>query len=279
MAALSREAITRAADAWPELTLDHDDFAAYAAAVDAPADLDDEALAELYLACGCSRGDATALALFEARYLAVVPAALAHMRLGTATLDDVRQLVRHKLLVAEPGQAPKLDGYAGRGKLRGLIGVVAVRTAISLLRKGQRHAATGDGLEDLPAAGHDPELRFMKEKYRAAFKRAFERALGELESRDRNFLRLHHFGGLTVEQVGDVYGVHRATATRWLAKIRGALMAATQKHLGAELDVAPGELASLMGLIQSRLEVSVERLLESRDAADDAPPPTSAPRD
>lgn len=275
---MSKDAIARAASSWPGLTIDPADFAAYAArTVDTPADLDDDARAELYLACGCSRGDATALALFDAHYLDVVPAALAHMLLDTATLDDVRQLVRHKLLVAEPGQAPKLDSYVGRGKLRGLIQVVAVRTAISLIRKTRRHVATDDGLADLPAADHDPELRFMKQKYRAAFKRAFAMALEELESRDRNFLRLHHFGGLTVEQVGDVYGVHRATATRWLAKIRGTLMTATQKHLGAELDVAPTELASLMGLIQSRLEVSVERLLESRDAEDDEPPPASAP--
>lgn len=270
---MGREAIERAGRAWPELTIDPDEFSAYATrCVEAPDDLDDEALAELFLACGCSRGDAAALALLEAKYLDVVPAALAHMKLGPETIDEVRQLVRHKLLVAEPGKTPKLDTYAGRGKLRGLVQVVAVRTAISLLRKSKGHRMTSDGLAELPDAGHDAELSYMKEKYRAAFKAAFASALTSLTSRERNFLRLHHFGGLTVEQVGEVYGVHRATATRWLAKIRESLMSVTREQLGADLGVDKSELDSVMALIQSRLDVSVERLLSSRAPEHDAPP-------
>lgn len=272
---LSLEAIERAGARWPELDLDPDDFAAYAArCVEAPDELDDDALAELFLACGCSQGDRTALALFEAKYLDVVPAALAHMKLGEDILDEARQLVRHKLLVAAPGETPKLDSYAGRGKLRGLIQVVAVRTAISLLRKRKGHRMTSDGLTELPEGADDAELSYMKRKYRGAFKRAFGKALDALSSRERNFLRLHHFGGLTVEQVGEVYGVHRATATRWLAKIRESVMAITRKELGAELGVDRAELDSVMALIQSRLEVSVERLLATHAQPDDEPPPS-----
>ena len=266
-----------AARAWPELSLDRDAFANYVAQrFEAPAELDDTALSELFITCACLRGDNTALTLFDARYLDGVPAALAHMKLGAEEVDEVRQLVRHKLLVAEAGDVPKLDTYAGRGKLRGLIQVVAVRTAISLLRKNKKHRLTSDGLSELPDGGHDPELTYLKAKYRAAFKRAFAEALGELTSRERNFLRLHHFGGLSVEQVGDVYGVHRATATRWLAKIRASLMSATQQRLGEDLAIDRDELDSLMALIQSRLDVSVQRLLASQpgDAEHDASPPT-----
>ena len=263
----SPEAIDRAARAWPELQIEPASFSAYVErVVDDTASLDDASLAELYLACGCTHGNATALALFDAKYLDVVPAALAHMKLGSTTLDEVRQLVRQKLLVAEPGQSPKLDDYAGRGKLRGLIQVVSVRTAISLLRKSKGHRMTSDGLAELPDGGHDPELKFMKAKYRAAFKEAFEGALVTLSSRERNFLRLHHFGGLTVEQVGEIYGVHRATATRWLAKIRTTLMSKTRAALGAELGVEASELDSVMALIESRLDVSLQRLLASQVA-------------
>jgi RNA polymerase sigma-70 factor (ECF subfamily) len=258
------ESIETAARAWPDLRLSPEGFAAYLQArAEPPAG--EAGLAELYLAFGCSQGDATALALFDARYLDVVPMALAHMHLSAHDVDEVRQLVRGKLLVAEPGQATKLDAYAGRGQLRGLIQVVAVRAAISLLRGDRRHRGGGGDLGDLPSPAEDPELRFLKEQYREAFKRCFERALGELSSRDRNFLRLHHFGGLTVEQVGAVYGVHRATATRWLAKIREQLLGDTRRHLGETLSAPSGEIDGIMELIQSRLDVSVQRLLDSRE--------------
>jgi RNA polymerase sigma-70 factor, ECF subfamily len=259
----AREAIQAAARAWPELSLPEDDFAAYLATrADEPGEA---GLAELYLACACSQGDAAALALFDARFLDVVPVALAHMHLAPDVVDEVRQRVRSKLLVAEPGERTKLDDYAGRGQLRGLIQVVAVRTAISLVREGKRHGGSGADLGDLPSPSEDPELRFLKEQYRDAFKRAFEQALGGLASRDRNFLRLHHFGGLTVEQVGGIYGVHRATATRWLSKIREQLLAATRRHLGETLAAPAAELDGIMELIQSRLDVSVQRLLDTRE--------------
>ena len=107
----------RAAAEFPDVELTEDDFVVFVEEhVDDAGALSEEALAELYLACGCSRGDKAALAHLDARYLASVPAALAHMRLPAETIDEVRQLVRHKLLVAEPGKAPKLEGYAGRGK-------------------------------------------------------------------------------------------------------------------------------------------------------------------
>lgn len=274
--------IDRARRAWPDVRLEEEAFRAYveARALDA-GDLEDDALGELYLACACGQGDETALRSFEARYLDVVPAALAHMKLSPEQVDEVRQLVRQKLLVAEPGRAPKLDDYVGQGKLRGLVQVVAVRTALSLLRKNKPGRDDPDALADLPDGGHDPELSYMKEKYRGAFKRAFATAIGALSSRERNFLRLHHFGGLTVEQAGDVYGVHRATATRWLAKIRGQISSDTKKHLGAELDVSSAELESLVALVQSRLDVSLQRLLDTPspepDAADGEPPSSDRP--
>jgi len=265
---------------WPEVALDQETFDAYVERRLKPsnlnpgdpepeAELSDDALAELYLACACSAGDATALALFDAHYLGAVPAALAHMRLPSATVDDVRQHVRSTLLVSEDGKC-RLDDYAGRGRLRGLVQVVAVRHAISLLRKTKREVP-GDALTELASPEHSPELHYMKESYRREFKRAFERAVRQLSSRDRNFLRLHLFGGLTVEQCGDIYGVHRATATRWLAKLRSGLLKETRRELGVQLEVSSEELDSLMELIQSRFEVSMERILQTIDATHSDP--------
>jgi RNA polymerase sigma-70 factor (ECF subfamily) len=256
--------------AWPALDLRRADVVAYVAGGLSEAadvmDVDDATAAEMYLACGCSRGDATALAKFEAHYLSAVTGAVAHMKLSAALVDDVRQQVREKLLVSKDGARPKIDDYAAQGRLRGLVCVVAVRTAISALRKTKREVHLGDDdLAQLPTAERDPELAYMKEMYRAEFKTAFEQAVRALESRDRNLLRMHLLSGVTLEKLADMYGVHRATVVRWLAKVRKTLFTDTRKRMRARLEVSPTELDSLMRLIESRLDVSVQRMLHTID--------------
>jgi RNA polymerase sigma-70 factor (ECF subfamily) len=221
---------------------------------------------EVDLALACSQGDAAALARFEASYLDTIPAALAHMQLSADMVDEVRQRVRHKLLVAEEGEPTKLEGYAGQGRLRGLIQIVAVRTAISMLRKTKREVG-GVDLTAMPSPAGDPELRYLEKRYRGAFREAFEQAVRALTSRERNFLRLQVHAGLTVDQIGNMYGVHRATATRWLTKIRTQLLKDTRAHMGAALGASSEELDSVMNLIQSRLDVSVHRMLETVNEA------------
>jgi RNA polymerase sigma-70 factor (ECF subfamily) len=105
----------------------------------------------------------------------------------------------------------------------------------------------------------------MKARYQAAFRAAFEDAVRRLEPRDRNLLRLHHLDAVTLDQLAAMYGVHRATAVRWLSDVRRRLLADTRRSLRAALGVAEDELDSVMALIESRLDVSVRRLLASRE--------------
>lgn len=217
---------------------------------------------EVTLAQACARGDKQALATFERLYLAEVPAGLAHMKLDRAMIDDVIQEVRAKLLVAEEGAAPRILEYAGQGKLRGLCQVMAARAALTRLR-GNKRTTTDDDVAALAATDDDPELAFLKAHYRDAFKTAFTDAAGELDARDRNLLRLHHLGGVTLDQLAAMYGVHRATSVRWLADVRKRLLAGTRTRLRSNLSVSADELDSIMELIGSRLDASVRRLLDS----------------
>lgn len=247
--------------AWPGITVDHDELAAALAARTDAAPTADAAV-ELALALACARGDRTALAAFDRAYLADVPAGLAHMKLDRAMIDDLVQEVRAKLLVAEEGAPPRVLEYAGQGKLRGLCQVMAARAALTRLR-ATRRTTSDDGVAALAAVGDDPELAFLKAHYRDAFKAAFTEAAGELDARDRNLLRLHHLGGVTLDQLAAMYGVHRATAVRWLADVRKRLLAGTRARLRATLSVSAEELDSIMELIGSRLDASVRRLLDS----------------
>ena len=221
-----------------------------------------EAAAEVHLAIACARGDAAAIAAFDRVYLAVVPRALAGMRLPAATVEDVRAVVRDRLLLAGDERPPRILDYAGRGRLRGLVQVTATRAAIDRLRHDEREVELpGEGAE-LAASG-DVDLSLIKAQYRDAFSEGFAHAVAALSRRDRNLLRLHFLGRVTLEQLAQMYNVHRATVVRWLAGAREAVFKATRERVATRLGAPADELDAMFDLVRSRVELSVERLLAS----------------
>jgi RNA polymerase sigma-70 factor, ECF subfamily len=226
---------------------------------------------ELALACACERGDAAALAQFEARYFPVIDLALGPMKLPVGTADEVRQLVRTKLFVGSPDPSgsgvidpPKVRSYAGRGTLEGLVRVVAVRTALTLQRQQQRNVPLDSTsvAEEILATSIAPELQLVKQRYRHEFKAAFEHAIEELSPRDRMLLKLHVLERSTIDEIGALYRVHRATAARWLEAIRDRLGDRTRELLGEKLDLGSTELESVVRVVQSQVSLSMSRLLD-----------------
>lgn len=252
-----------AAAVWSGIVVDPADVVAVLArklASDDPPALGAAAVTELHLAIACARGDNAAIAAFDRVYLEIVPQALAGMKLPAATVEDVRSAVRDKLLLADGERPPRILAYAGRGRLRGLVQVTATRTAIDRIRLEEREV-------ELPArelaASTDVALSLIKAQYREAFSAGFARAVATASRRDRNLLRLHFLGGVTLEQLAQMYGVHRATIVRWLAAARQAVFSATREHVAGQIDAPADELDEMFDLVKSRVELSVERLLAS----------------
>jgi RNA polymerase sigma-70 factor (ECF subfamily) len=264
-----RSRLGEARAAWPGVSLGDEEFLRYVAeripaAENLAASLDSIGWSELYLTCASGRGDSAALVELERVYFDEVPAALAHMRLSASDVDEVKQALRQKLFVAEPGQRPKIDDYAGRGSLRGLLRVIAVRTAITALRKQQREELMGDDLLRL-GSQEDAELEHFKRQYRDQFATAFAEAVEALTRRERTLVRLHLLDGVTLDQLAVSYSVHRATIARWLARARQTLLAETRRRLRARLSIGADELEDFVGLIESRLDLSLRRLLATQD--------------
>lgn len=264
--------------ALPTLRVERSSFARYLEAHDAGRELVRDAsaanaaerAAELLLACGIAAGDEEAVRLFDARYVEPLARTLGKMRLSPSELDEVKQLVREKLLVRDATGRARVEEYAGRGRLMGLVQVVATREALGLLRRAKREiVATDDDLAEPVVGAKDPGTVMLVGRYREAFRAAFADAVGRLTPRQRNLLRMHLLGGVTLEQLSAIHGAHRATIVRWLRDAREEVLTATKAHLRAALHVRADELESLMGLAQSRLDVSIERLLRTHGDADE----------
>jgi RNA polymerase sigma-70 factor (ECF subfamily) len=68
--------------------------------------------------------------------------------------------------------------------------------------------------------------------------------------------------GWTIDRIGALYGVHRATAARRIAAARDELGAAIRTELAARLAISIDEVDSIVRLVQNRIDVSLERLLD-----------------
>jgi RNA polymerase sigma-70 factor (ECF subfamily) len=259
----------RCARAWPGVSLSLDVFRAQVAALVPEGTAIETALdslhaEDLYLACACARKDARAITYFEDKYNPEVPSYVGQIDRSPTFLDEVRQDLRQKLFVpATDGARPKICEYTGRGPLGAWLRVVAVRLALNMRRRPKHTVETeGDGAPVLRSPNPDPELDYLKTRYKDEFKDAFQSTLAELSSDERNVLKLHYIDGLNIDEIGTAYRVHRSTVARWLAHSREKIMDETKKRLTERLKIQGSEVDSLIGLVRSQLDVSIYKYLK-----------------
>ncbi len=253
------EALRAARAVWPTVHVPDEAFAAYLREREIDV-ASSQATADLYLACACARGDAAAVAVFEAHYLVGLIGTLVSHDFPSAVAEDAVQSVREKLLCA----TPKIASYRGAGTLSGWVKVVAMREALQLLRK-DRPAPAERQLAAMPLESVSPELEYLRKVYGAEFREAFAAVVGTLTRRERSVLRHYHVYGMSIDQIGAIYRVHRVTASRWVIRARTTLLVGVRKRLIKQLGVTPSELDSIMRLLESHLEVSLLQHLGSDD--------------
>jgi RNA polymerase sigma-70 factor (ECF subfamily) len=258
--------VDRARTRWPTLTPAPEKFVAYVAAR-APRTaiagwLAEIAAEDLYLAERCLSGDRAAVSELESMLRSVVGRAARRAGLATAAADDLAQELHTRLLV---GEHPSLGDYAGRGALRAWLRVVSARTAVRMADAKSAHtelAVTRDELAQV-LSDDSPELTAIRGELTDAVKSAFESALAQLTSRERNFLRQVFVYGLGVGDLAALYQIHRVTASRTLTRAKRNLRDGLVDALGTRLDLAEPEVESVLRLLRARIDLSLARLLRT----------------
>jgi RNA polymerase sigma-70 factor (ECF subfamily) len=226
-----------------------------------------EALAveDLYLACACLVGLAGAAAAFEARHGTTIRGAIARI-LSESDVDEAQQQLVQSLLVGAADSPAKIGTYAGKAPLDRWVGVSAQRAALMWLRERRAEARARDAAANEVAVIPDaqPETDYIKARYRGEFEVALGEALERLPERERVLLRLHLVNGVSAEKIGKMFSVSQPTVSRWLAAAREKLLDDIKRELGARLGTSSAELASLAGMVASRLDLSLSALLKPR---------------
>lgn len=260
--------------AWPEIQLDRERFAAYVEGV-APGAAS-RFPADLYLAAACLARDPTALAIFDREVLAAARGAIGAIDASAEFVDEAVQRLRASLLVGEggtpppearaPGGPPRLATYAGRGPLRAWVGIAAARTAL-MMRRSQKRArevvASDDDWTSTLAmiSTNNPELELLKQHYATAFAEALREAVAALEPRLRAALKMSFVDGLSIDEIGTAYAVHRATAARWIQRACDDVYEGTRGLLAQRLALSATELDRMNAMVRSQLDVSLSQLL------------------
>jgi RNA polymerase sigma-70 factor (ECF subfamily) len=143
--------------------------------------------------------------------------------------------------------------YGGRGALRAWIRTLATRAGLRFVERSRPAPEADEAvLAALPTTG-DPELDAIRDLYAPAFRAAFQEALATLKPRSRTLLAQHYVDGLTIDELGALHSVHRATAARQIAQVRDSLVEATLWTLKQRLRVTARDLESIVRIRHTQL--------------------------
>lgn len=239
--------------------VDDSAFAAYWAAHGAPTP--ERNAADVYLACGIVQRVPEAVARFSETIEPALRAVVTRLVKDADLAADVIASVREKLVVGLDARGPRIADYGGHGDLLVWARVIAIRAALTHLRANQRTVPADDQLWEVASPSADPALLALKRDSAARIKDAFHAGLVALSPRQRNLLRQHLLDGLTIDELGAIYAVHRVTAARWLTSARSDLWSHVRKQLRATLGISDRSISDMLDEIRSTLDLSIERVL------------------
>ena len=149
-------------------------------------------------------------------------------------------------------------GYSGRGNLAGWLRVVAVRQ-VGKYRRAEPGRRSLDEVvaEVLPASTPAVDAVLLQRTYKQQLAEAFRRSVASLSTRQRNLLRYHFLARMSIDRIAKMYGIHRATAARWVHSAQEELGQKTRAELQRCVAISDDGVASLIALIQSQLSLSL----------------------
>jgi RNA polymerase sigma-70 factor (ECF subfamily) len=219
---------------------------------------------DVYLAVACLDGDPTAIGYLERDCLVEVDRAGRKLRATDDQIAEIRGHLRQILFTAEPGRLAALAGFTGRGDLRGYLRVIATRELIRAINRGRREDPFEEASDPLLGRldlSRAPELGLLRARHGEAISAALRAALDLLDERQRALLRYSLIDGWSIDRIGELYDVHRATASRWVTAARDALGEHLRREVSARLAIPLEDVDSIVRAVHSQIDISLARIL------------------
>jgi RNA polymerase sigma-70 factor, ECF subfamily len=270
---LADAVVAACADAYPDVRLARDTARARIAAAGIAAVRASTHHADLGLVWACLAKAPAAQRVVDRAIRGEAERAVRELRRPTWLADEVHQELAQRVLVPADGAAPRLAQYAGQAALGRWLGVAAARTALNLVRRDRRLAPLEENNHDddalAAAVGGDPaalppELALVRDRYAREVEGAIRAAFAALDNpRDRNLLRLYYLERVGLDRLGQMFGVHGSTVSRWLAALRETIVDDTRHRLAEQLGMIGKfeDVDSLIRAVRSELDLTLSRIL------------------
>ena len=246
---------------WPELAnLTFEDFARHVQVLQVSEFNLERHGEELYLALACGMSDPEGIRVLQGTFFPTLDEYLTRSGFDAPARQDVfQQLLLHLC----SGEEPRILTYAGRAALGSWLRVATHRFALNLGHRDQLHAKREFDvtLNQLVSPAVNPEIQGTIDQARPLFQKALQKVMDTLKDRDRTLLRLCYLDGLSIDGIGTLYGVHRATAARWICDIRSSILKEIKSTLIQDFGLRASEFESLAFLVHSNLHLSLRRVL------------------
>jgi RNA polymerase sigma factor (sigma-70 family) len=227
---------------------------------------------DLFLALACAEGDRIAWECFAEEYLALLRRyAMRACRSCDASEDLAHDIVASLLGDSmgavespedrpqpggsrEPPQHPaaqgKLRSYNGRGSLAGWLRAAVSHAAVDRFRRGRKQVSLDELLEQGSLAGPADNqgaggVESLDAHWGPVLARALEVEISRLGARDRRLISLYYYQGVSLKDIGRQFGVHEATASRWLERLRSDIRKRVERELRKRHGLSARDLASL----------------------------------
>ncbi len=187
---------------------------------------------DLFLATACAGGDRIAWEYFTDDYLPLLKRLAAQSCRLFQESDDLAQEIIASLMEHKD----RLGGYDGRGSLASWLRVAVARAAIDRHRRVRREVS----LEQVCEHGQGPvperctsdkAYEPLDARWGPVMARILSAEIENLPSRERLVLALYYLEDLPLKTIGARFGVHEATVSRWLDRIRSSLRKSTEGEL------------------------------------------------
>lgn len=223
-------------------------------------------LSDLYLAYAASRGDAAAITSFMTSYAGVLESVRSRFGARAPTRAELQVEIQNHLFVPRENGDLRILGYSAQSELQSWLRVVVTRFLLNRLESQKAEETFDDQLlEGLELGVRSPEYQLQREESRMLFRAAFANAVGTLAARDRQLLRLSFVEGLSIDDIGALYGMHRATAFRHVQKASEQLALSLQKQLRTHLKLSATEYDRWCASIRGSVDLSLGRIFTSEE--------------
>jgi RNA polymerase sigma-70 factor (ECF subfamily) len=201
---------------------------------------------DLFLATACAAGDRVAWECFADDYLPLLKSFALKACGNSSEGDDLAQEITAKLLK----EKNRLAGYNGRGSLASWLRVTVSHAAIDRFRRTNRLTSLdsfdpheAEALCQRSSRQEDGEI--LDARWGPVISKIAEDCLRALPARDRLLLSLYYLQNVPLRDIGRQFGVHEATASRWLDRLRNEIRKEVEQALRKKHGLRSSEIQSL----------------------------------